>query len=192
IAGVTILPMTDAPVETWVQLAEDDRWVHFQEYFVHRRTDVPIRAVEVRGISAAAPAPGVLEALAAADLVVICPSNPFVSVNPILQVPGVRDAVAEARRRKVLVAAVSPLIGGATIKGPAARMLTELGYKPSAAGVVSVYDGLLDVFLIDPQDAAQAGAIAAHGARPIIANALMKGRRGEARLARVLLSACLP
>ena len=190
IAGVTILPMTDAPVETWVQLAEDDRWVHFQEYFVHRRTDVPIRAVEVRGISAAAPAPGVLEALAAADLVVVCPSNPFVSVNPILQVPGVRDALAEARRRQVLVAAVSPLIGGATIKGPAARMLTELGYDPSAAGVVSVYDGLLDVFLIDPQDAAQAGAIAAHGARPIIADALMKGRRGEARLARVLLSAC--
>jgi LPPG:FO 2-phospho-L-lactate transferase len=191
IAGVTILPMTDAPVETWVQLADDGRWVHFQEYFVHRRTDVPIRAVEVRGIATAKAAPGVLEALAAADLVVICPSNPFVSVNPILQVPGVRDGLAEARRRKVLVAAVSPLIGGATIKGPAARMLTELGYEPSAAGVASVYNGLLDVFLIDPQDAAQADAIAAHGARPVIADALMKGRRGEARLARVLLRACL-
>jgi LPPG:FO 2-phospho-L-lactate transferase len=190
IAGVTILPMTDAPVETWVQLAEDGRWVHFQEYFVHRRTDVPIRAVEVRGVSAAAPAPGVLEAVGAADLVVICPSNPFVSVNPILQVPGVRDAVADARRRNVLVAAVSPLIGGTTIKGPAARMLTELGYTPSAAGVVSVYGGLLDVFLIDPQDAAQADSIAAHGARPVIADALMKGHRGEARLARVLLNAC--
>jgi LPPG:FO 2-phospho-L-lactate transferase len=190
IADVTILPMTDAPVETWVQLAEDGRWVHFQEYFVHRRTDVPIRAVEVRGIAEAAPAPGVLDALAAADLVVVCPSNPFVSVNPILQVPGVRDAVSAARRRGVLVAAVSPLIGGATIKGPAARMLTELGYTPSAAGVVSVYGGLLDVFVIDSVDAAQADAIAAHGARPVIADALMKGRRGEARLARVLLNAC--
>ncbi len=190
IAGVAILPMTDSPVETWVQLAEDGRWVHFQEYFVHRRTDVPICAVEVRGISAAAPAPGVLEAVAVADLLVICPSNPFVSVNPILEVPGVRDAVADARRRNVLVAAVSPLIGGTTVKGPAARMLTELGYTPSAAGVVSVYGGLLDVFLIDPQDAAQADAIAALGARPVIADALMKGRRGEARLARVLLTAC--
>jgi LPPG:FO 2-phospho-L-lactate transferase len=191
IEGVNILPMTDAPVETWVQLAEDGRWVHFQEYFVHRRTDVTIRAVEVRGISAAAPAPGVLEALAAADLVVICPSNPFVSVNPILHVPGVRDAVAAARRRTVLVAAVSPIIGGSTVKGPAARMLAELGFEPSAAGVVAVYDGLLDVFLIDPQDAAQVDAIAAHGARPVIADALMNGRRGEARLARVLLRACL-
>jgi len=121
---------------------------------------------------------------------VICPSNPFVSVNPMLEVPGVRDAVADARRRNVRVAAVSPLIGGTTVKGPAARMLTELGYTPSAAGVVSVYGGLLDVFLIDPQDAAQADAIAALGARPVIADALMKGRRGEARLARVLLNAC--
>jgi len=190
IAGVAILPMTDSPVETWVQLAEDGRWVHFQEYFVHRRTDVPICAVEVRGIPAAAPAPGVLEAVAAADLLVICPSNPFVSVNPILEVPGVRDAVADARRRNVLVAAVSPLIGGTTVKGPAARMLTELGYEPSAAGVVSVYGGLLDVFLIDPIDVGQVDAIAALGARPVIADALMKGRRGEARLARVLLNAC--
>lgn len=192
IAGVTILPMTDDSVETWVQLAEDGRWVHFQEYFVRRRTDVAIRAVDVHGLSAAAPAPGVLEAFEAADLVVVCPSNPFVSVNPILQVPGVSDAVGAARRRGVLVAAVSPLIGGTTIKGPAARMLTELGYAPSAAGVVSVYRGLLDVFLIDPRDAALADAIAEQGARPVIADALMKGRRGEARLARVLLNACRP
>lgn len=190
IRGVAILPMTDSPVETWVQLAQDGAWVHFQEYFVHRRTDLPIRAVEVRGIAEADPAPGVLEALEAADLVVVCPSNPFVSVNPILQVPGVGHAMSAARRRGVLVAAVSPLIGGATVKGPAARMLTELGYTPSAAGVVSVYHGLLDVFLIDPQDAALAGTIAALGARPVIADALMKGRRGEARLARVLLKAC--
>jgi LPPG:FO 2-phospho-L-lactate transferase len=190
IDGVAILPMTDSPVETWVQLAEGERWVHFQEYFVHRRTDVPIRAVEVRGLAEAPPAPGVLQAINAADLVVICPSNPFVSINPILNVPGVRDALAAARQRGVLVAAVSPLIGGTTIKGPAARMLTELGYTPSADGVVGVYGGLLDVFLIDPQDAALADAIAAQGARPVIADALMKGRRGEARLARVLLNAC--
>jgi LPPG:FO 2-phospho-L-lactate transferase len=191
ISGVTILPMTDSPVETWVQLAEDGRWVHFQEYFVRRRTDVPIRAVEVRGLAQAAPAPGVLDAIAVADLVVVCPSNPFVSVSPILDVPGVRAAVEAARQRGVLVAAVSPLIGGATIKGPAARMLSELGYAPTAAGVVSVYGGLLDVFLIDPRDAALADAIVAYGARPVIADALMKGRRGEARLARVLLDACV-
>jgi LPPG:FO 2-phospho-L-lactate transferase len=182
--------MTDWPVETWVQLAENGQWVHFQEYFVHRRTDVPIKGVSVRGLPEAQPAPGVLDALDTADLVVICPSNPFVSVNPILNTPGVREAVAAARRHGVLVAAVSPLIGGATIKGPAARMLSELGYPPSAAGVVAVYDGLLDVFVIDPRDAGLADAIAAQGARPVVADALMKGRRGEARLARVLLKAC--
>jgi LPPG:FO 2-phospho-L-lactate transferase len=144
----------------------------------------------VRGIADATPAPGVLEAIEAADLVVVCPSNPFVSVDPILQVPGVREAVAAARGRGVLVAAVSPLIGGTTIKGPAARMLTELGYTASAAGVVIAYGGLLDVFVIDPKDGSLADAIAAQGARPVVADALMKGRRGEARLARVLLNAC--
>jgi LPPG:FO 2-phospho-L-lactate transferase len=190
ITGVRILPMTDAPVETWVQLDEDERWVHFQEYFVHRRTDVAIRAVDLRGLAEAEPAPGVLEAVADADLVVVCPSNPFVSIGPILQVPGFREVVDTARKRGALVAGISPLIGGATVKGPAARMLRELGYPPTAAGVVAVYGGLLDVYLIDPIDAQLSAEVAALGARPVIANALMRGRRGEARLARALLTAC--
>jgi LPPG:FO 2-phospho-L-lactate transferase len=189
IQGARILPMTDAPVETWVQLAETDEWVHFQEYFVHRRTDVAIRAIEVRGIASAQPAPGLLEAFGTADLIVICPSNPFVSLGPILQVPGVHDAISAAKHRGATVAGVSPLIGGATVKGPAARMLVELGYAPSAAGVVAVYDGLLDVFLIDPVDVGLKDEIAQYGVRPIIADALMRGRRGEGRLARVLLKA---
>jgi LPPG:FO 2-phospho-L-lactate transferase len=187
IADVRILPMTDAPVETWVQLAESGEWVHFQEYFVHRRTAVAIRAVQVRGIETAQPAPGVLEALRAADLIVVCPSNPFVSIGPILAVPGLRDAIAAAKERGAIVAGVSPLIGGATVKGPAARMLVELGFAPSAVGVLAVYAGLLDLFLIDPVDVGLGGEIAAHGARPIVADALMRGRRGERRLARTLL-----
>ena len=179
---VRILPMTDAPVETWVQLAESGEWVHFQEYFVHRRTDVAISGVDVRGLSSASAAPGVLEALRKADLIVFCPSNPFVSIGPILQVAGVREALRG-------VFAVSPLIGGATIKGPAARMLVEFGYEPSAAGVAEVYRGLLEAFLIDPVDEALAPKIEATGARPIVADALMRGRRGEERLARVVLRA---
>ena len=192
IEGARILPMTDAAVETWVQLAETGEWVHFQEYFVHRRTDVAIKAVDVHGIDDAVPAPGVLEAFLAADLIVVCPSNPFVSIGPILQVPGVRNAIAAAKGRGARVAGVSPLIGGATVKGPAARMLVELGYSPSAAGVVGVYDRLLDVFLIDPVDADLSDEIADLGARPIIADALMRGRRGEGRLARVVLQASWP
>jgi LPPG:FO 2-phospho-L-lactate transferase len=191
IQGARVIPMTDAAVETWVQLREDGRWVHFQEYFVRRRTNVAIRAVDVRGIREARPAPGVLESLAAADLVVFCPSNPFVSIGPILQVPGIRSAIDQARARGAVVAGVSPLIGGATVKGPAARMLSELGHAPSAAGVVSVYGELIDAWLIDPVDVELSADIAAQGATPIVADALMRGRRGEARLARVLLKASL-
>ncbi len=192
IHGVRILPMTNQAVETWVQIKHDSTWVHFQEYFVHRRTDVAIGAVEVRGIDTALPAPGVLESIRSADLIVFCPSNPFVSIGPILQVPGVRQAILLARARGALGAGVSPLIGGATIKGPAARMLVELGREPSAAGVASMYAGLLDAWLIDRIDADSLSArISAYGMRPIVADALMRNRRGEARLARVLLKACL-
>jgi LPPG:FO 2-phospho-L-lactate transferase len=192
IQGVQVLPMTDQSVETWVQLQEDGTWVHFQEYFVHRRTDVAIRAVEVRGIDAASPAPGVLEAIESADLIVFCPSNPFVSVGPILQVPGLREAIHAARAHGTVAAGISPLIGGATIKGPAARMLVELGHEPSAAGVAAIYRDILDVWLIDGIDGPSLSPrVAAYGIRPVVADALMRGRRGEARLARVLLKACL-
>jgi LPPG:FO 2-phospho-L-lactate transferase len=191
IQGVRVMPMTDASVETWVQLKEDAHWIHFQEYFVHRRTDVAIQAVEVRGIEHAEPAPGLLDALGAADLIVFCPSNPFVSIGPILQVSRVRDAIQSARARGAPVAGVSPLIGGATIKGPAARMLIELGHAPTAAGVAGVYAGLLDTWFIDPVDAHLVDEIVALGVRPIVADALMRGRRGEARLARALLKAAL-
>ncbi|HYW89823.1 MAG TPA: 2-phospho-L-lactate transferase [Chloroflexota bacterium] len=188
IEDVAVLPMTDQPVETWVQLADDDQWVHFQEYFVHRRTDVAIRGVRFDGINNASPAPGLLHALGEADLIVVCPSNPFVSIAPILAVPGVRDAVLAARKH-ALVAGVSPIIGGATIKGPAARMLNELDFEPSALGVARQYAGLLDVFLIDPQDGHLAQGIRDLGMQPLIGDALMRGRRGEARLARLLLRA---
>ncbi|HEY1292437.1 MAG TPA: 2-phospho-L-lactate transferase [Chloroflexota bacterium] len=189
IEGVHIRPMTDAAVETWVELREEQRWVHFQEYFVHRRTDVAIRGVDVRGLAEAAAAPGVLDAMESADAIVLCPSNPFVSIGPILSTPGVREAIDGARRRGVCVAAVSPLIGGATIKGPAARMLAELGYAPTAAGVLEVYGGLVDVYLVDPVDRGLTDEVQRLGARPVVADALMRGRRGEARLARTLLRA---
>jgi LPPG:FO 2-phospho-L-lactate transferase len=189
IRGIEILPMTDAAVETWVELRDERRWVHFQEYFVHRRTDVAIRAIDVRGLKGAEPAPGVIAAIESADAIVICPSNPFVSIGPILQVPGVHQAIRAARQRGTCVAAVSPLIGGATIKGPAARMLSEFGYVPTAAGVLQVYNGIVDVFLMDAIDRELSPEVESLGARVVLSDALMRGRRGEARLARVLLRA---
>jgi LPPG:FO 2-phospho-L-lactate transferase len=189
IEGVTILPMTDQTVETWVQLAETQEWVHFQEYFVRRRTDVAIRAVRFQGIERALPAPGVIEALANAELIAICPSNPFVSIAPILGIAGMREGIREARARGAAVVGVSPLIGGATIKGPAARMLVELGHEASALGVARQYADVLDMFLIDPVDRQQAEGLRRLGIQPVIADARMRGRRGEARLARVVLNA---
>lgn len=191
VSGVAILPMTDDPVETHVKLAEDGGWVHFQEFFVLRRGDVPISAVRFEGIERARPAPGVLEGIAAADLIVLCPSNPVVSLGPILALAGVRTAIADARRRGATVAAVSPLIGGATVKGPAARMLADLGTEPTAAGVAGLYAGLLDLYVIDRLDAGLADRIHAQGARPLVTDAVMRGRRGEARLAREVLRASL-
>ena len=192
IDGVQIRPMTDAPVETWVELRDEQRWVHFQEYFVHRRTDVAIRGVDVRGLSDASAAPGVLEALENADAIFVCPSNPFVSIGPILSVPGVREAIDNV--------AASPARGVCRGGEPAywrhddqgARRhacWSELGYAPTAAGVLAVYDRLVDVYLIDPVDAGLADEIRGYGARPVVTDALMRGRRGEARLARVLLKA---
>jgi LPPG:FO 2-phospho-L-lactate transferase len=189
IQGIEVLPMTDSPVETWVELRDERRWVHFQEYFVHRRTDVAISRVDVRGLDRAEPAPGLLEAIATADAIFICPSNPFVSIGPILQVPGVREAIEGSKRRGVCVAAVSPLIGGATVKGPAARMLSEFGFPATAAGVLQAYAGLVDVYLIDPADRALEPEVERLGARAVVVDALMRGRRGEARLARSLLKA---
>lgn len=191
LAGVTVLPMTNDRVETWIQLAEDDRWIPFQEYFVRRRAEVPIRAVRFEGIDRSQAVPGLLDAVEAAHLVVLCPSNPLVSIGPILAVRGIREAIRAARSRGTIVAGVSPLIGGATVKGPAARMLRELGIEPSAAGVASMYADLLDVYLIDRVDAALAPRIREQGARPIVTDALMRGRRGEGRLARVVLRAAL-
>ena len=188
-AGVEVLPMTDAPVETWVQLQAGGEWVHFQEYFVKRRADVAIRGVRFHGIEAARPAAAALDALARADLVAFCPSNPFVSLGPILALDGIREAIQAVRRRGGVAVGVSPLIGGQTVKGPAARMLQELGHAPTAAGVAAHYAGLLDLFVIDPVDASLADQISATGAQPVIADALMRHRPGEARLARVALRA---
>jgi LPPG:FO 2-phospho-L-lactate transferase len=156
---------------------------------VHRRTDAAIRAVRFEGIEDARPAPGLLGALRQADLIVICPSNPFVSVAPILAVPGVREEIAAARKKGTPVAAVSPIIGGATVKGPAARMLIELGFEASALGVARQYECLVDIFLIDRVDAALADGLRELGLRPLVEDAWMRGRRGEARLARAMLRA---
>jgi LPPG:FO 2-phospho-L-lactate transferase len=182
-----ILPMTDAPVRTQIRI--DEGWIDFQEYFVHRHQVPEVREVRYAGIEAARPTGDVLEALPSADVIVIGPSNPIVSVGPILAVPGMRDALAEVRARGVSIVAVSPIIAGKALKGPADRMLASLGLESTALGVARGYADLLDVFVLDAVDAALVPSIEALGLRAVTADTVMADEDGRARVARSVLEA---
>jgi LPPG:FO 2-phospho-L-lactate transferase len=187
--GVTarILPMTDADVRTHVR--SDEGWLEFQEYFVHRHQEPVVHEVRFAGIAAARPSAEVEAAFAGAEVIVIAPSNPIVSVGPILAVPGMRAAIARARARGVPVAAVSPIIAGHALKGPTDRMLASLGHEPSATGVARLYAGLADWFVLDTVDAAAASAVEAHGLRAIVTDTVMTHNAARGRLAGEILGA---
>ncbi len=178
--GCVVLPMSDQPVRTIVESDEGD--LAFQEYFVRRRFEPVVRGFRFQGAEAAPPAPGVLDAIAEAELVVFCPSNPWVSIAPILAVPGMREALTEKA-----VIAVSPIVGGAALKGPAAKIYQELGIEPSALAVAEHYRGLVQGCVIGNQDAAQAGAIEALGIMPLVTDSIMRDKAGRLRLAREVL-----
>jgi LPPG:FO 2-phospho-L-lactate transferase len=158
--------------------------IGFQEYFVGLRHSVEVKAVRFAGSEVARPAPGVLDAIAGADLVVICPSNPIVSIGPVMAVPGIADGVT-ARRSDVV--AVSPIIAGRALKGPADRMLSELGHEASAVGVARLWAPLAATLVVDEQDAALATRVEAEGMRCVIAPSVMSGPREAANLARAVL-----
>ena len=177
-----ILPMSDDTVET--RLETDAGVLDFQEYFVHRGQRDEVRGVLLRGIESARPTAEVLNALNAADLVVIAPSNPIVSIGLILALPGVRDLVAASSAPRV---AVSPIVAGRALRGPADRMLASLGHEVTALGVARLYAGLVDVFVLDEADAALAPAIEALGMRAVPAPSVMVTDADRAELARRVL-----
>ncbi|MFI2752930.1 2-phospho-L-lactate transferase [Cellulomonas sp. P22] len=179
-----LLPMTDDRVATIVETPAGT--LGFQEYFVARRHQDEVVGLTFDGIDAARPAPGVLAALADADVVVLAPSNPFVSIGPVLAVPGVRAALAGTRARRV---GVSPIVAGDALKGPAADMLRGLGHEVSALGVARLYQGLLDVLCIDEQDRELAAPIEDLGIEVLVTQAVMQGPEDRERLARELLVA---
>jgi LPPG:FO 2-phospho-L-lactate transferase len=182
---VIVLPVTDDRLETIMDV-EDEGEISFQDYFVRRQHAVAVRGVRFQGAEAAKPAPGVLETLDTAEVVVVCPSNPIVSIGPLLAVPGVREAVV-ARRDQVV--AVSPIVAGAALKGPADRLLAELGHEVSVVGVARLYAGLAATLLIDEADAAHAGAVEAEGMRCVVTPTVMRGPAEAAALARAVLDA---
>jgi len=183
--GLRLLPMSDQRVETRVTVAGAGE-IGFQEYFVARRHDVPVTAVRFDGSTSARPAPGVLEALAGAERVVICPSNPIVSIGPVLAVPGIEEAVASRRDATV---AVSPIVAGAALKGPADRMLAELGHEPSVVGVARIYAPLAATLVVDEADADLSGAVEAEGMRCVVTPTVMDTPEIAAGLARTVLAA---
>jgi LPPG:FO 2-phospho-L-lactate transferase len=180
-----LLPMSDAPVRTVVETSEGP--LPFQEYFVARRCAVPVTGFTFAGAAEARPTPEIAAALAATDLIaiVICPSNPFVSVDPILAVPTLKSAL---RRRGVPIVAVSPIIGGAAVKGPAAKMMRELRLDPSALAVAEHYAGFIDGMLIDEADAALAPRLEALGVAVRVAPTLMKTAEDRGAVARHALA----
>ena len=181
---IRLVPMTDDPVETRVTIVDEGE-VGFQDYFVARRHAVPVTAVRFAGAEAARPAPGVLDAIAAAERVIVCPSNPVVSIGPLFAVPGLRDAVA-ARRSDVV--AVSPIVAGAALKGPADRMLSELGHEPSVVGVARLYADVASTLVVDRADAARADDVEAAGLQCVVAPTVMRTAEDAAALARTVLT----
>ncbi|MBD5786197.1 2-phospho-L-lactate transferase [Cellulosimicrobium terreum] len=179
-----VLPVTDDGVATLVDTPAGR--LGFQEYFVGRRHADDVVGLVYDGIEAARPAPGVVEAVRDADVVVVAPSNPFLSVAPVLGVPGVREALLGSRAHRV---AVSPIVGGRAIKGPAAHLLASLGHEVSALGVARLYRGLVDHMVIDSHDARLAEDVAALGMRVLVTDTVMGGAAGRERLAREILGA---
>jgi LPPG:FO 2-phospho-L-lactate transferase len=178
--AVTVLPMTDDRLRTLVD--SDEGVLGFQEYFVHRQCRPRVSGFVFDGAGQAQASAAVRQALAQADLIIFCPSNPFVSLAPILDLPGIRDMV---RARPAL--AVSPIVGGQAIKGPAAKMLAELGLDVSAAAVAEYYAGLLQYFVVDAVDEPLAAGLRAQGLQVLVTDTIMRSDADRARLARDVL-----
>jgi LPPG:FO 2-phospho-L-lactate transferase len=179
-----ILPMSEDACPTYVEL-EGGRRVHFEEYLARDGAPDEVRGVDLSAARAARPAPGVLEAIAGARAILICPSNPVVSIGPILAVTGVREALAATRAP---VVGVSPIVAGAPVKGPADRLLRGIGVEVSARGVAGLYRDLADGFVLDQRDAGQAADVQALGLRTAIVDTIMRDAAAAARVADTALA----
>jgi len=178
-----ILPMSDSRVETRVDTPSGE--LSFEEYFVQRWYQDPVKSVRFAGASDAEPAPGVIEAITSADAVLIAPSNPITSIGPILAVPGVRDALVRARGK---VAAVSPIVGNAPVAGPAGILMTAHGLPCSIAGIAKAYEDFLDLLICDTRDARAAEVLRGNGLRVQCTQSIMRSAEDKIALARAVLS----
>lgn len=181
--SATMIPMSDDEVATRI-VTSDGRTLEFQEYFVKERCRPEVREVRFAGISDATPAPGVLASIEQADRVIVCPSNPLLSIGPIVAVPGVRAAL----RAHPQVLAISPIINGAALKGPADRILKSTGHSASASAVARIYEDFIDAFVVDETDPEEAAKVEAADIPAIVTDTVMRDHDASERLARTLLS----
>jgi LPPG:FO 2-phospho-L-lactate transferase len=179
-----LLPATDDPLRT--KLETEDGLLDFQDYFVRLAAQVPVRRVVYVGAEEAKPAPGVLEAIARSQAIIVAPSNPILSIGPVLAVPGVREALRQAT---VPVAAISPIVGGAALKGPADRLMRHLGLEPSPVTVARLYADFLRIMVIDQADAHLAPQVAALGLEVMVTDTIMTDVSKKEALARSVLAA---
>jgi LPPG:FO 2-phospho-L-lactate transferase len=177
----TLVPMSNERVRTRICTPSGE--LEFQTYFVKRRARDRVTAMRFEGASDAMPAPGLLDAIEAAEAIILCPSNPFISIGPILAIPGIRDAL---RRRRDHVAAISPIVGGRALKGPAAKMMKSMQLRSSAAEVAKLYVDFCGIFVLDEVDRKQAAQVTALDMRPVVTNTVMRGLRERKSLARVV------
>ncbi|MGH0038075.1 MAG: 2-phospho-L-lactate transferase [Myxococcota bacterium] len=181
---IRILPMSEDPCPTLIELSGGTK-VHFEEYLARDGAPDDVQGVDLSAAAAARPAPGVVEAIEGARVIVVCPSNPVVSIGPILAVPGLREAI---ERSAAPVVAISPIVGGAPVKGPAAQLLRGTGREVSALGVARLYAGLADAFVLDRRDAELLPAVEALGLRAVAVDSLMVDAEASERLARAALA----
>jgi len=177
-----VLPMTNDNLQTWVQTAVG--WMHFEEYYVRRACRDDVRGIQFRGADGARPAPGVLEALSDADHVIVAPSNPVVSIGTILAVPGIRETL---QRRKSPVIAISPIVAGAPLKGPADKFMRHHGVEVSPRGVAQLYRDFLDRLVLDYADRELVDDIASMGIEAVVTNTIMRTKEDKVRLAEAAL-----
>jgi len=175
----TIIPMTNSRIRTRIGTPSGE--LEFQTYFVQRRARDTVLSVRFEGSLEASAAPGIIEAIEQAETIILCPSNPFISIGPILSVPGIREAL---RRRRNHIVAISPIVGGRALKGPAARMMKSMHFRSSAVEVARLYQDFVGVFVLDEVDREEAKKVEALGMRPVVTNTIMSDLRGRTRLAR--------
>lgn len=182
IQGINLIPMTNDKVETWIDT--EDGKMHFQEYYIKNLMKPEVKAIEIRGKDLARPAPGVIDAIEMAEILIICPSNPIISIGPILEIDGVRDSIVGSNAVKV---AISPLIGGKPLKGPTDRLMKGLGMEVSSAQIARLYKDFLDIMVVDLSDQGEVATIEALGIKTLVTDTLIPDKSRSKQLSETIL-----